>query len=192
MCKEDVKYRENDKEVVIPYGDFMEAKSKMEFFLNIESEDKKKLINLINWANKAMEISVIEKIEKKYLKVQKGEVWTVDFGENVGSEMNNVRPCVIVNDVIDHFPLVTVCPITNNNSNFPSQISVNELGLSNFLTGTVKTEQIRTISKGRLGKKICDLSETAMFKLDGILLKYFGFDDKTIDVLMNQKNEILG
>ena len=103
MCKEDVKYRENDKEVVIPYGDFMEAKSKMEFFLNIESEDKKKLINLINWANKAMEISVIEKIEKKYLKVQKGEVWTVDFGENVGSEMNNVRPCVIVNDVIDIF-----------------------------------------------------------------------------------------
>lgn len=174
----------NNRDTGFSFKEYMDAKSKTDFLLNVETEDKKKLISLLNWSNRALELSVLERIEKRFIKAKKGEVWSVDLGDNVGTEINNVRPCIIVKDSMENFPLVTLCPVTNNSHIFlPSQIAVNDLGLEGILTGTTKTEQIRTVSKGRLGKKICDLSENAIIDLDMILLRNFDYDERIVKIM---------
>lgn len=183
MCR-DNKDNKDNRDNGFSFKEYMDAKSKTDFLLNVETEDKKKLISLLNWSNRALELSVLERIEKRFHKVKRGEVWSVDLGENVGTEINNVRPCIIVKDSVDHLPLVTLCPITNNTHIFlPSQITVNDLGLEGILTGTTKTEQIRTVSKGRLGKKICDLTENAIIDLDMILLRNFDYDERIVNIV---------
>lgn len=198
MCRDDNnnnKDRDNkDFNNGFSFKDYMDAKSKTDFLLNVETEDKRKLVSLLNWSNRALELSVLERIEKRFIKAKKGEVWSVDLGDNVGTEINSVRPCIIVKDSIENFPLVTLCPVTNNSHIFlPSQIAVNDLGLEGILTGTTKTEQIRTVSKGRLGKKICDLSESAVIDLDMILLRNFDYDErivKIVEILMKNTDKL--
>lgn len=173
------------KETTLPYRDLTEAKIKTDILLNICDDDKKKLINLNSWAVKAFDLSIMERIHKKNLRVKQCEVWSIDFGENIGAEMNKTRPCIILScDEFNGSSLVTVIPITNNDTNFPSQVKVDDIGVGNYLTGTAKAEQIRTVSKARLGKRICEVSDLnkGIYLLQEALMKHIGIDKEFIEI----------
>ena len=181
-------------EVTLPIRDLMEAKAKTDILLNISDEDKKKLINLNSWAVKALELTIIERLTKKNLRIKQGEVWSVDLGENIGSEMNKVRPCIVLScEVFNDSSLATVIPVTNNDTNFPSQAKIDDMGVSN-LTGTAKTEQIRTVSKARFGKRICEANDlvNGVYLLQEALMSHVGIDKDFISIFQacNKNNEL--
>lgn len=99
------------------------------------------------------------------MRVSVGDVFIVNLSGALGSEQGNTRPCIIIqNDVGNVFSTTTiVLPITSAVGKKSKVIThyyieaSEENGLSK--DGLVLCEQIRTVDKQRLHKKIGKISE---------------------------------
>lgn len=136
--------------------------------LNATEKDMQIFKGLKDFTPKGMVYTVKERYTKKQPK--HGEIWTVDLGVNVGSEMNKIRPCVIVspNSYNESQRLVVVVPITHSDKSLKCQMKLNSESLTDSdcsIDGIIKTEQIRTVSYGRLHKHKGTLSEKALNEL---------------------------
>lgn len=138
------------------------AKEKMELFLSIEEGDKQKFENLFYFCSRAMELSVKERLVKAI--PDEGEIWTCDFGYNVGSEIEKVRPCVIKSRYVNNknSNIITVAPITHTNQSLDTHVTLEDklfVYKDADINGTIKIEQSRSVSKARLGRRIGKLNE---------------------------------
>ncbi len=84
--------------------------------------------------------------------VSRGDVWLVNLDPTVGSEIRKSRPCVIISppELNDHLKTVIVAPMTSQGFQAPFRISLTFQGT----TGLVLLDQLRTIDKSRLIKKL--------------------------------------
>lgn len=149
-------------------------KHKLETILYTNQKDKEKIVDLEKWAYKIISYDIEERMHKQQTPKQ-GEIWAVDLGINVGDVMNKVRPCIIVSydEFNENSNCATVIPITHAEYNFKTQFVLDDSKLKpseNTVSGTVKAEQIRTISKAQLGYKITELNEKG-FDLMKMVLK---------------------
>ena len=76
----------------------------------------------------------------------------VNLDPTVGSEIQKVRPCVIVSpaELNDHLKTVMVAPMTSKGIGAPFRIPVTHAGTK----GLILLDQIRTVDKVRLAKKL--------------------------------------
>ena len=103
--------------------------------------------------------------------IKRGDVFWVDFpnSEVMGSEQAGLRPVVVIsNDTGNHFsPNVIVALLTTKmrKGRIPTHV---ELSVKDGLPkdSIVLCEQLRTISKERLGEKICNLRANKMEEVD--------------------------
>lgn len=81
-----------------------------------------------------------------------GEVWLVNLDPTLGSEIQKTRPCIIVSppEMNDHLRTAIVVPMTTGARAAGFRIPVTFLGQS----GLILLDQIRTIGKTRLVKKM--------------------------------------
>ena len=104
----------------------------------------------------------------------KGDVYYADLNPVIGSEQGGVRPVVILqNDIGNKYsPTTIVAPMTTKSKTYvPMHVILKE----SFLTkkSTLLLEQIRTIDKKRLIKKIGTLSKQSQKRIDKALDKNF-------------------
>ncbi|NFJ31047.1 type II toxin-antitoxin system PemK/MazF family toxin [Clostridium botulinum] len=132
-----------------------------------------KLYKYIEWVNDGIEMN--NNVKNRIRIVPKrGEVWTCELGQNIGSEENKIRPVIIIqNDTGNqNGPTTIVVPISNRPKKIAVHISIRngdfELakGEKMEITGTVLAEQIRIVSKARLGRHVATLSDKFMQLLD--------------------------
>lgn len=105
------------------------------------------------------------------MKIHKGDVFLVNLGAIVGSEQGGRRPAVIIqNDIGNTFSSTTIIAlITSKKKRSPTAKPYHVLiSNSNFLKkkSYIMTEQLRTISKDRLGKFLGCLSNSEMQNLN--------------------------
>lgn len=99
---------------------------------------------------------------------QRGEVYWVALDPTVGSEINKTRPAVIVsnnagNEVSQR---VIIAPITSSVTHvYPFEAKVTINGRS----GKALLDQVRSVDKQRLSKKIAVLDEATMHHIDKAL-----------------------
>lgn len=76
----------------------------------------------------------------------------VNLDPTVGSEIKKARPCVIVSpaELNDHLKTVMVAPMTSKGFGAPFRIPVTHGGTK----GLILLDQIRTVDKVRLAKKM--------------------------------------
>lgn len=103
------------------------------------------------------------------MEVKKGDIFLVDWSPGRGSEQAGIRPALIIqNDVGNRYSSTTiVAAITTATGKaypFHVQIEPGESGLPKV--STVLLEQIMTIDKGRLVRKIGRLSSAKMTEVD--------------------------
>ena len=108
--------------------------------------------------------------------VHRGDIYYADLSPVVGSEQGGLRPVLIVqNDIGNkHSPTVIAAAITSkqDKAKLPTHITVSTgCGLSR--DSVVLLEQIRTIDKRRLIKKMGSLSENSMAEIERLLDKNF-------------------
>lgn len=106
--------------------------------------------------------------------IYKGDVYYADLNPVKGCEQGGVRPVVILqNDIGNKFSSTTiVAPITTKSKSYvPMHVKLKE----RFLTknSTLLLEQIRTIDKQRLLKKLGTLSKKSQNKIEKVLDKNF-------------------
>jgi len=103
--------------------------------------------------------------------VLKNEVWLTSLDPNIGREINKARPCVILSpDVLNKYSAtVTVAPLTSTLKKYPTRIDCNVNGKK----GQIVIDQIRSIDKSRLIKKISSINEVTSEKVYKTITAYF-------------------
>lgn len=107
------------------------------------------------------------------MEVKRGYIFFADLSPVVGSEQGGVRPVLIIqNDVGNRYsPTVIVAAITSqiDKAKLPTHV---EIGASEYnldKNSVILLEQIRTIDKQRLQKKVTELDERIMQRVDEAL-----------------------
>lgn len=113
-------------------------------------------------------------------KPRRGEIWTCQLGKNIGSEENKIRPVIIIqnNTGNEKSPTTIIVPISNR----PKKIAVHirlrnsdyklAQGETEFITGTILCEQIKIVSKARLGRHIATLKDDFVTNILDVKLKH--------------------
>jgi len=106
------------------------------------------------------------------LNPRRGEVWYVSFDPVVGHEQGGTRPALIVSsDWLGASPseLVIALAITSRERGMPSHVRVEppEGGLR--LVSFIKCEDIRSVSKQRLGTRLGSISESTIAQVEIVL-----------------------
>lgn len=100
---------------------------------------------------------------------KRGEIYNTNFGEGLGSEQMGVRPALIVQNNAGNFysPTIIVAAITSQRHSktvLPTHYNVGtDTGLE--VPSIILLEQLRTVSKERLGDYIGELSPRDMKRL---------------------------
>jgi len=99
------------------------------------------------------------------------EVHQVDLDPTPGSEMRKSRPCLIVspNEMNRHLRTVIVAPMTSQGRVYPTRVAVNFGGVN----GLVVLDQLRTVDKVRLTRRLGTLDEAAARRVLDVLLEMF-------------------
>ena len=92
--------------------------------------------------------------------VRRGEIWLAALDPTVGSEIQKTRPCVIVSpsEMHDYLRTVIVAPMTTGSKPAPFRIPVT----FRKKTGLILLDQIRTLDKTRLVKKVGATSDKTL------------------------------
>jgi len=99
---------------------------------------------------------------------KRGSVYLVNFDPTIGAEIKKIRPAVIIsNDVANQYsPIVIVVAITGRAKPKFDEVLIKppEAGLTK--PSVIQPNQIRSIDKRRLVKKLGDLSKETISDLD--------------------------
>ncbi|MFO7719630.1 MAG: type II toxin-antitoxin system PemK/MazF family toxin [Gillisia sp.] len=102
--------------------------------------------------------------------MKQGEIWDLYLDPVLGREQGGRRPAVIIsgNLLNKYLDVVIVCPLTTNIKNYKGNLIL-EPNKKNGLQkkSEVLTFHIRSVSKGRLDKKLGILSEAEVAYIKG-------------------------
>lgn len=101
------------------------------------------------------------------------DIFFADLNPTIGSEIRKVRPVVIIsqNEMNQHLDTVVICPLTSQlHPQWRSRIQITCAGKK----AEIAVDQIRTISKQRLQKKIDHLSSEAAMRLRKLITEMYG------------------
>ena len=77
-------------------------------------------------------------------------VYWVDLNPTIGSEINKIRPCLVISpdEMNRHINTVIIAPLTSKSRNYPTRVKTRFSGRD----GWIVLDQIRCIDKRRLKK----------------------------------------
>lgn len=103
--------------------------------------------------------------------VKRGEIWLVNLDPTVGSEIKKSRPCVVVSpaEMHNHLRTAIVAPMTIKSRPAPFRVPVTHAGKR----GLILLDQVRTVDKARLAKKLGAVSAKTRSSVLGILKEAF-------------------
>jgi mRNA interferase MazF len=112
------------------------------------------------------------------MNIKRGEIYLAALDPVVGKEISKTRPVVVVsNDKNNEFSgTVTILPVTSKNISrvYPFEVFLPE-GSGNLPKDSkVKADQIRTLEKTRLAKKIGKLGQKEIGEIDKAIRAHLG------------------
>lgn len=103
------------------------------------------------------------------MEIKRGDVLLVNFEPVRGSEQGRIRPAVVIqNDILNKFsPLTIVAPVTSRvyDKEYPTNVFIKKEDSGLDKDSTVLLNQIRTIDKRRIIRKIGSLNIFSMSKV---------------------------
>ncbi len=105
------------------------------------------------------------------MEINRFEVFLVNLDPTVGHEIKKTRPCLIIspNEMNRYISTVIVAPMTSKGRNYPTIIPCSFQGKS----GQIVLDQIRTVDKKRLVRKLGIISKKAQIKTLSLLQELF-------------------
>ena len=104
------------------------------------------------------------------MKIKRGEVVLVNLEPVIGSEQGRIRPVLVIqNDISNEFsPTTIIAPITSKvyKKEYPTNVFIPKQNSKLDKDSTILLNQIRTIDKFRIIKKISNLNNFIMKKVD--------------------------
>lgn len=103
--------------------------------------------------------------------IARGDVVLVGLGRGRGGEIRKTRPCLVVSpDVLNrHLPTFIVAPMTTGGHEYPFRVACRFEGKS----GYVVLDQIRTVDRARVAKRLGRLTPRTLEAVLGALQAMF-------------------
>lgn len=111
------------------------------------------------------------------IRPRKGDIYLIEFGQNIGSELSNTHMGIIVQNSLKNSVsnTIVVIPISSSPKLYDTheKITANDIkeGQLNKLPSKAKAEQITCIDKSRLIHKVATLTPEFMRRLDNRIIK---------------------
>jgi mRNA interferase MazF len=106
------------------------------------------------------------------LKIKRYEIYLADLNPTIGSEIKKTRPVVVISQDLmnQNLETIVICPITSKlHPKWRSRIQFECIGKD----AEIAVDQIRTISKQRVKKKIDKLTPEKVLELKQILFEMY-------------------
>ncbi len=105
------------------------------------------------------------------MEVNRFDVFLVSLDPTIGREIKKTRPCAVVSpDEMNHnIGTIIVAPMTTKGRRYPTRVDCAFQGIN----GQVVLDQIRTVDKARLVKKLGQLSQTSGDRVLEVLTAMF-------------------
>ncbi|MGI8668936.1 MAG: type II toxin-antitoxin system PemK/MazF family toxin [Aridibacter sp.] len=103
--------------------------------------------------------------------VKRFEIYLFNLDSNTSSEAKNTRPCIVISpdEMNKHIESVIIAPISTANKIYPTRIDFEFLNKKRVII----LDQIRTIDKSRLVKKIGEIKGSTKRKVLDVLQEMF-------------------
>lgn len=103
--------------------------------------------------------------------IDRFDIYLVNLDPTIGSEIKKTRPSVVIspNEMNHHINTVIIAPMTTKSRSYPTRIGCRLQGK----LGQIVLDQIRTVDKRRLIKKIGRLESKTQTKLLVMLIEMF-------------------
>lgn len=103
--------------------------------------------------------------------IKRFEVYLIALNPTVGSETRKTRPCLVISpdEMNDNVRTVIIAPMTTKGTNYKTRVECEFDGKE----GQVVLDQIRTVDKSRLLKRLGELNEETGEKVLAVLREMF-------------------
>ena len=105
--------------------------------------------------------------------VNRFDVYLINLDPTIGSEIQRTRPCLIISpdEMNRHIRTVIVAPMTTGGKDYPTRVPCKYKKKK----GQIVLDQIRTIDKTRLIKKLGSINPETQLEVISILQRLFSF-----------------
>jgi mRNA interferase MazF len=105
--------------------------------------------------------------------VNRFDVYLINLDPTVGSEIQKARPCLIISpdEMNKYIRTVIVAPLTTAGKDYPTRVSCK----FKKKKGQIVLDQIRTIDKIRLIKKLGSIDSQTQLEVISVLQRLFAF-----------------
>ena len=95
------------------------------------------------------------------------DVYLINFDPTIGHEVKKTRPCLIISpgELNGYLKTVIIAPMTTKSHVYPTRVALQFKGKNAYIC----LDQIRTIDRQRLQKKLGSISASAIEKVKTIL-----------------------
>jgi mRNA interferase MazF len=103
--------------------------------------------------------------------VKRFDIYLINLDPTLGKEIQKTRPCLIISpdEMNQHLSTVIIAPMTSQGRNYPSRIDCKFQGKA----GQIVLDQIRTVDKIRLTKRLGKLTPEESQKVLNLLAEIF-------------------
>jgi mRNA interferase MazF len=103
--------------------------------------------------------------------VNRFDVVLINLDPTVGSEIKKTRPCLVISpdEMNRHIRTVIIAPMTSASKDYPTRVSCR----FKKKKGQIVLDQIRTVDKTRLVKKLGVIDANAQLEVISVLQKLF-------------------
>ena len=103
--------------------------------------------------------------------VKRGDIWLVNLDPTIGSEIKKSRPCVVISppELNSQLRTVMVAPMTTKGFDAPFRVPITHAGTK----GLIVLDQLRTVDKSRLAKRLGATSTKTMALVLSTLQEFF-------------------
>ena len=105
--------------------------------------------------------------------VNRFDVYLINLDPTVGSEIQKTRPCLIISpdEMNRYIRTVIVAPMTTTGKDYPTRVTYK----FKKKKGQIVLDQIRTIDKTRLIKKLASINPETQLEVISVLQRLFAF-----------------
>lgn len=105
--------------------------------------------------------------------VNRFDVYLVNLDPTVGSEIQKTRPCLVISpdEMNRHIRTVIVAPMTSGAKDYPTRVNCT----FKRKKGQIVLDQIRTIDRERLVKKLGSIDAKTQLEVISVLQRLFAF-----------------
>ena len=105
--------------------------------------------------------------------VKRFDVYLVGLDPTVGSKIQKARPCLVVSpdEMNRNIRTVIIAPMTSTSKDYPTRVAC----IFRKKQGHIVLDQIRTIDKTRLIKRLGTIDSKAQFDVVSVLQRMFAF-----------------